>query len=227
MIVAAAAGAMNGDPILPPLSLSSKEACCVSVVSHREAEKGWTDLVTSCGGCLSPRMTIRLLGSLVLVSGLVVSSAEGNLVVREEQHYQRCLLHQKGLVGNRHDPVAQPPDRGDAQDLYTCYPHNINLVRVCAGLGVILLLLLILCTMLMFVAVATERWSMSLPWAYGCGTVILQEIVLIGGCWTILGIGDFLLYGIHILLLAYSETVLASILTMVKNGEYDAGEEEP
>ncbi|KAK7084391.1 hypothetical protein SK128_001074 [Halocaridina rubra] len=189
-------------------------------------DNGWTNWVPRCGGCLAPRMTIRLLGSLVLVSGVLVSSAEGSLLVREEQQYQRCLLHQKGLIGSRHDHFSQPPERGNAKDLSLCYPHDINLVRACTGIGVILLVLLILCTILMFVAIATERWSLSFPWAIGCGAAILQEIVLVGSCWTILGVGDLVLYAIHILLLAYSTAVLMAVLRLVKTGEYEADARE-
>ncbi|XP_064093768.1 uncharacterized protein LOC135206278 [Macrobrachium nipponense] len=58
-------------------------------------------------------MTIRLLGSFVLVSGVMVSSAEGSLFVREEQKYRRCLLQQQGLVADRH--MTQPLEQ--AQDI--------------------------------------------------------------------------------------------------------------
>ncbi|XP_064093825.1 uncharacterized protein LOC135206334 [Macrobrachium nipponense] len=136
----------------PPKPPSSSKSCPCMKSSLREwMHRSWTELVPRCGGCLDPRMTIRLLGSFVLVSGVMVSSAEGSLFVREEQRYRRCLLQQQGLVADRH--MTQPLEQ--AQDILECYPYNIHFVRGCTGMGGVLLLLLILATLLMFVAVAT------------------------------------------------------------------------
>ncbi|XP_068213495.1 uncharacterized protein [Palaemon carinicauda] len=207
---------MSSYPRKIPLSFEGFP--CMNPSLFREwMHRAWSELVPRCGGCLVPRMTIRLLGSFVLVSGVMVSSAEGALFVREEQRYRRCLLQQQGLVGDRH--MMKPPEKGDDQVLMDCYPHSINFVRGCAGLGIVLLVLLILATLLMYVAVATDRWRLTLPWAYGSILLTAQEIILVAGCWGLLGTGDVVLYAIHIILLAYSAAAVFSMLKLVQNGK--------
>ncbi|XP_066953141.1 uncharacterized protein [Macrobrachium rosenbergii] len=202
----------------PPKPPSSFEGCpCMKSPSLRESMyRSWSELVPRCGGCIAPRMTIRLLGSFVLVSGVMVSSAEGSLFVREEQRYRRCLLQQQGLVGDRH--MTQQLEKGKAQDILECYPYNIHFIRGCSGMGVVLLLLLILATLLMFVAVATDRWRLTLPWAHGCTLLIIQELILVAGCWELLGLGDLVLYAIHIILLSYSAMATYAMLKLVQHG---------
>ncbi|XP_066953142.1 uncharacterized protein [Macrobrachium rosenbergii] len=119
----------------PPKPPSSFEGCpCMKSPSLRESMyRSWSELVPRCGGCIAPRMTIRLLGSFVLVSGVMVSSAEGSLFVREEQRYRRCLLQQQGLVGDRH--MTQQLEKGKAQDILECYPYNIHFRSVAPDLA--------------------------------------------------------------------------------------------
>lgn len=184
--------------------------------SSTSLSRCWRVVGLQCGGCLLPATTLRFLGTFALAFGVVISSLEGSLLVREEQRYQRCLLNQDGLISGRYrDPY---PINVDLYLLSTCYPYNIDLVRGLAGVGVLLLVVYILVSLLLLVAVTTERWQLCLPWAYVSVAVGVQEVLLMGMCWRLLYMGDTILYFVHIFLLAYSVSVLASVLQQVKLG---------
>ncbi|XP_045597711.1 uncharacterized protein [Procambarus clarkii] len=200
------------------INISSSTSCSPSSnspTSSASVSRWWGLLGPRCGGCFTPTTTLRFLAGLALVFGVVISSMEGTLLVREEQKYQRCVLRQAGLVRSRHGDTLNT--NIDTDILSVCYPHDINLVRGCGWSGMVVTVVYLLASLLLLVAISTERWQLCLPWACASVAAGIHEVLLVGLCWLLLGAGDLLFYTLHILLLAYSVAVLTSVLRQLSS----------
>nr|XP_053657357.1 uncharacterized protein LOC128706490 [Cherax quadricarinatus] len=191
------------------MAVKGNSAVMCSTDNNASPRGRWWWMLGRCGGCLTHTSTLRLLATLALVFGVVISISEGMLVVREEQKYQRCLLHQAGLVGDRHLSLST---NEYSESLSTCYSNDINLVRGFGGAGVVVTIVYLMVSLLLLVAVSMECWHLCIPWVCVSILIGVYEVLQVSLCWSLLSAGDLLLFTLHCLVLGYSLLVFASVL---------------
>ncbi|XP_063586380.1 uncharacterized protein LOC134763772 [Penaeus indicus] len=147
----------------------------------------------------APRTVLRLMASISLGLDVVGAGIQGSVLEREERSFYRCLLKAEGIVvGSRWNasPTTVP--------LPTCYAHDIRFVRICTGAGTVALVCHVIAVLLLLIALAIGRRRLSFPWVGWSLLVALQEVILIGACWSLLFSAELALFGCHALMLATS-----------------------
>lgn len=173
---------------VPPASWASRE------MGGEETQR---DVVAA------PRTVLRLMASISMGLDVVGAGIQSSVLEREERSYYRCLLKAEGkVVGSRWitTPTSVP--------LPTCYAHDIRFVRICTCTGTVVMVCHIVAVVLLLIALAIGRRRLSFPWVGWSLLVALQEVVLIGACWSLLYSAELTLFGCHALMLV-TNVVLA------------------